>query len=125
MNTPTRPSWDGTERRRSQLNESKVSLMIEESVAEELGKTEIRIMAHFDVKAAQFHTALKALTDDAFPKGDPRSHRDYHETVMTAADRWQRIRSSLIENTLKGVAWCMLGFVAMSIWEHVKVLVAK
>lgn len=124
MNAP-RVGWDGVERRQRQLDEARVSLMIEESVADELGKTETRIMHHFDTKAAQFHTALKSLVDDAFPNADPRGHREYHATVMTAAERWQRIRTSIIENTLKGVAWVALGFVALSIWDHVKVLVAK
>lgn len=124
MNGQSRAPWDGTERRQT-LSEDRISLMIEESVSEALGKSESRIMAHFDVKAGQFHTALQKMITDAFPGGDLRRHHDYHEREENDARRWEKLKAGIVENTLKGGAWALLVFIAMSIWEHVKALVAK
>ncbi len=109
------------DRRAAALTEDKVSLMIEESVADALAKHESRMILHIDTKFGQLHKFIA----DAFPDGDPHGHRIAHEKQIKSADAWDKFRFGLFEHVAKGGALLVIGYVALALWDAFKAGVHK
>ena len=56
----------------------------------------------------------------AFPEGDHRGHRAYHEMMIQEFKDRQEFRKAIIEKTVSGVVWSVLLGIAYACWEYVR-----
>lgn len=112
--------YPGPERRRgtsvTDISEAQIALMIEEGVGRRMEKIEQKLMLHMDTKFAQ----LRKLITDAFPEGDPHSHRAFHEKSIKDADAWARIKGEVLSKFLTSGLWVAAGYLLFLIWSAIK-----
>lgn len=108
--------YTGPERRQAALTEDKVALMIQEAVSKALVTHEQHLTLHMDKQFAM----LRQSFAEAFPNGDPHGHRLAHEKAIRNAGWWDKIKSEAASKTITASLWVTLGFIAMSVWEHIK-----
>lgn len=53
----------------------------------------------------------------AFPDGDPRGHREYHDALIAAAAQRVRLRQAIIEKTLIGLIWAGVIWIGIALWQ--------
>jgi hemerythrin len=63
---------------------------------------------------------LLAEFKNAFPNGDPVSHKNYHETVMEEMATRKKWRDAVIEKSLAGLIWASLAAVGTACWAYIK-----
>lgn len=61
----------------------------------------------------------------AFPKDDDGmrdflGHHDHHDGLIKASKKWSEIGTDVTKKLFGGIAWIIVVFVAMSIWEQIK-----
>lgn len=78
-------------------------------------ETQRKLQEHLDEETTMF-TKFK----EAFPDGDTRGHREYHETLMKEMERRVRFRDAIIEKSLAGLVWSGLVAMGAAIWTYVK-----
>lgn len=111
----------GPERRHEALTEDKVALMIQEAVSKALTSHEQHLTTHMDKQFALLRQAFA----EAFPGGDPHGHRLAHEKAIRNASWWDKIKSEAASKTITAGLWVTMAFIAMAIWEHIKMEAKK
>ena len=53
----------------------------------------------------------------AFPGGDARGHREYHEALISATQQRVRLREAIIEKSLSALIWLGLVWIGYSLWQ--------
>lgn len=57
---------------------------------------------------------------NAFPNGDPISHKNYHETVMEELATRKKWRDAVIEKSLAGLIWAGIVGIGSACWAYIK-----
>lgn len=70
------------------------------------------------------HEDLESIKK-AFPKDEDGSrdfvgHHDHHDGLIKASKKWSEIGTDVTKKLFGGIAWIVVVFVAMSIWEQIK-----
>ena len=125
-------AWDGLERRvypppppsGSQESDMRQYLIGQfELLNAKIGALHIDMVGH---KAEMQH--LHADIEDvkrAFPKTDEgardyHGHYDHHDGLIKASRRWGEIGTDVTKKLFGGIAWIVVVFVALAIWERIK-----
>lgn len=61
----------------------------------------------------------------AFPKTDEggrdyHGHYDHHDGLIKASKRWGEIGTDVTKKLFGGIAWIVVVFVALAVWERIK-----
>lgn len=112
MNQITNTNHD-VEHRGKSLSEDRVSLMIDSSINEALVKHEEKMVAHFD---SQF-ILLRECIKEAFPNGDPHSHRMAHEKEIEASNNWKKMKAEVATKFVSGGLWVAVVWLCYAIWQ--------
>jgi len=63
-------------------------------------------------------TELEELIRDGFPNGDPRSHREVHETYIKESEEKSALWKSVREKLISGGVMAAVGFIVVALWNH-------
>lgn len=108
---PPETPWDGSRASMDLLVHKIVGL--ESRIGDRVGvlledfKKELRL---------ELHEEIRLLV----PNGDVEGHRKAHESMIAAADRWQRFRYSMFEHVAKTIGLAIVLFIAVAVWDAVK-----
>lgn len=77
---------------------------------------------------AHLHEDMESIKK-AFPKNDEgardyHGHHDHHDGLIKASKKWSEIGTDVTKKLFGGIAWIIVVFVAMSIWEQIKTSIA-
>ena len=116
--TTTRPpERTGDERRTTNPDDCVTHAQLDRRL--EFGRT--AMIQHFDDR----FDGLESLIKSGFPGGDPRRHCEVHEGFIQDAEDRRALWKSVREKTITGGVYALAGFVAMAVWEAIKIGVVK
>ena len=116
MSGENNSGYPGRERRSGALSEERAQQLIDEAVEKAIREHDQDMRAFIK---AQFDE-LNKLIRSAFPDGDPAGHRRAHEAGIRSAERWTKIKLSVMEKVITGGVWGLVVFLALAAWEHFK-----
>ena len=128
--------WDGVDRRASPRPPAPPQGADADTwryITSQLESTNAKLVAiHIDMigNKADLHRLQTAVEDleKAFPKTDEgtrdyRGHYDHHDGLIKTSKRWAEIGTDVAKKVFGGVAWLVVVFVALAVWEKIKVSV--
>lgn len=62
---------------------------------------------------------------EAFPAGDHIGHYRYHALMIEQIEERRRLRRAVLEKSIAGLAWAVMLFIGLAVWNYVLSLIRR
>lgn len=111
--------------KRKEDREFAALMLLVETIHADLKKLDEKLTEHIRDESVDLAKQISSLVKEGFPDGDPRKHREDHETKLEDASDKKELTKKVREKTVVGLVMSTFALIGVALWEYIKVLVHR